>query len=349
MGFFSSSSSSQLNPYAPAKGHMDNALGALGGQQWNPYSGSYAAAMNPQYQQALQGALNFAGPQGAGAQYANQMTGIGNDLYNTGMTNYTNLLSAQMNRGAPQFRMDQGTFQQTMDNLMPGMDAAASFAGRMNSRALDSQLGQLMGAAGASGQFGSKLSSKLAGNAAAASALSQEALGKTLGNMYMNAANTANANAMSAGNQNLAATQRNTAGLMQGYGNLMNTGINALGSGYNAGVRNAGLGMTAGGAMQDYDKYKAAMDQKQWYDNTFGQQQFNMNKLQGIGNIASTFGKQTTTSSPSGLGKLGSMAGLAGSVFGGFGGMGGLSSLFGGNSFNPMGDIQSDPTTQWWM
>lgn len=309
MGFFDSSSTttSQLEAYGPAKGYMDAAIGNLGGQQYYNYGGPWYASMNPM----MSGAI------GAGYDMGQGMMGTFSPYMAQGMGGYADQLSAMQNVGPSQFRFDQGLANQLMDSYMPGLESAAALQGKLSSRALDSQLGQLMGAAGTSGQFGSKMASKLAGNAAAASALSQEALQGNIQNMYMNARNAANQAGMTAGGANMNALNANRANLLSGYGNLANMGMQGA---------MAGLGamQDAGAAQFGYDKYKTQAGLDQYNANLFGQQQFYANQLNPLANVGATFGKNTVTNTQnpslaSGLGQLGSF-GM--NMMGGFGMMG---------------------------
>ena len=132
--------------------------------------------------------------------------------------------------------------------------------------------------------------------------------------------------------------------------------------GYNAGRNNLGMQLKGGQIQQGYDQSVVQGELDRYNNNMFGQQKFNLNALQGLGQIGSQFSTQTTTQNPSMMSNLGQVAGLAGSVFGGFGGTGGLSSLFGGGASgavpgmgtaaNAMSGMQTagayDPNA-WWM
>ena len=331
MGFFDSSSTttSQTEAYGPAKGYMDAAIGNLGGQQYYNYGGPWYASMNPM----MSGAI------GAGYDMGQGMMGTFSPYMAQGMGGYADQLSAMQNLGPSQFRFDQGLANQLMDSYMPGLQSSAALQGKLSSRALDSQLGQLMGAAGTSGQFGSSLSSKLSQGAASASALSQEALQGNIQNMYMNARNAANQAGMTAGGRNMDALNANRANLLSGYGNMANMGMRGA---------MAGLGamQDAGRTQFGYDQYKTQAGLDQYNANLFGQQQFYANQLNPLANVGQMFGKNTstTTQSPSMMQNLGSIAGLAGSIYGGFGGMGGgLGSLFGTGDMGGGANIYNNP------
>jgi hypothetical protein len=327
MGFFSSSSTTKTNPYAPAKGHIDNALGAVGGQQFQGYYDPMVAGMNPYLQNSLMGMSEFGGAQGMGGQYANQMMGMGMDALGQGMSGYTGQLNALQNRGPNQFRFDQGTYQQMMDNAMPGLRSAVDAQGKISSMGLQSNLGQLTSAAGATGgSLGSNPLSKLGQGGAALQA--QTALNNQnfAAGLYNNANSAATQAGMTAGGANMNALNRNDMNVLGGFGKLAGMGQGMAGAGYGAGMNNLGMGLKAGQIQQGYDQSLLDSEFNRYKNNMYGQQSFNLNALQGLGQIGSQFSTQTTTQNPSMMSNLGQVAGLAGSIFGMGGGMG----MFGG-------------------
>lgn len=362
MGFFSSSTTTKNNPYAGAKPYIDSSLQNVGNQQFQGYYDPMVAGMNPYLQNSLMGMSEFGGAQGMGGQYASNMMGMGMDALGTGLGGYQGQLNALQNRGPNQFRFDQGTYQQMMDNAMPGLKGMVEAGGRMSSMGLQSNLGQLTSAAGASGSLGSNPLSKLGQGGAALTA--QNALNQQqfAAGLYNNANAAATQAGMTAGGANMNALNRNDMNVLGGYGKLAGMGQGLAGAGYGAGLRNLGLGLQAGQIQQGYDQSKLDAEFNRYKNNMFGQQQFNLNALQGLTSTGSTFGSTTTTSNPSGIGKLGQVAGLAGSVFGMAGGAGGLGSLFGlggGGGIPAMGTAANaasgaatagayDPNA-WWM
>lgn len=314
MGFFSGSTTSTTTqtPYGPAAGHMNAALNNLGNQQWQQYGGPWYASQNPYMQGA--GMMGY----GMGMDFMNQ----GKNAFGAGMSGYQDQLSQMQNLGPQRFQYDQNTANQVMNQMSGGLTSQANLAGLLSSRNLDSQLGQLMGAAGTTGQFGSKLSSKLAGGAASANALSREALQGQIQNMYTNAAGAAANAGMNAGGQNLRSALGNQQALLGGYGNMANMG-------YKAGMGGLGAMRQAGMDQFGYDKYKTEAGLNEYKNNLFGQQQFYTNQFTPAFNAANAFktSTQTQTSNPSGISKLGQLAGLAGSIYGGFSGMGGMGGM----------------------
>lgn len=317
MGFFSGSTTNTTTqtPYGPAAGHMNAALGNLGNQQWQQYGGPWYADQN-QYMQGA-GMLGY----GMGTDFMNQ----GKNAFGSGLSGYQDQLSQMANLGPQRFQYDQNAANAVMNQMSGGLTSQANLAGLLSSRNLDSQLGQLMGAAGTTGQFGTQLSSKLAGNAAQANALSREALQGQIQNLYTNAAGAAANAGMGAGSQNMQAAIGNRQALLGGYGNLANMG-------YKAGMGGLGAMRQAGMDQFAYDQYKTQAGLDEYNNNLFGQQQFYTNQFTPAFNAANAFKttNQTTTENMSGIGKLGAIAGLAGSVMGGFSGLGGLGGIMGG-------------------
>lgn len=328
MGFldslFGGSGSTQTTStegYKPAMGVVDPALGFLGSQPYmQAYGGPYAAQLNPMLQQYFNSAYGTGMGMLPGAQ----------DMRTQGMEGYTDYLGKMLNTGPRQFQYDQGLFDQTMQNIMPGLQSSAALQGKLSSRALDSNLGQLMGAAGTSGQFGTNLSSKLSQGAASATALSQEALQRNLQNLYMGGANMANRNAYGAGMANLGAAQGFDRSMLSGYGNMTNMGASAMKDAL-------GFMGAAGQGQQRYDQFATDMARKQFMD----RQSIPLQDAMARANLASGIGQAfgTTTSQLrndySLFDQIGGLAGLGqslmglGSGIGGFFGGGGSAGGFG--------------------
>lgn len=291
----SGSQSTTWSPYGPAAGPLNDTLGALGGMPYmQAYGGPYTASLNPM----LSGAWN--------AQYGfgQNAMGLGSQYMGQGMQGMSDTLSQMQNVGPAQFRPDQATYDWTMNNLMPGLTSQAALQGNISSRALDSKLYNLMGESGASGQFGSTAASKLLGNSAQANALSREALIGGIGNLYMNAANQANANAMNAGSYNMNALNQNRNNLLQGYRNMGQMG-------FDFGRIGGGIMGAAGQGLQDYNQFYTDNLRQQFMDQQSIPIQDMMNRINTYGSL----GGQSTASTDNSLwGNIG--AGLQGGVQG---------------------------------
>lgn len=335
MGFLSgltkTTKSTQLKPWAPAAGPMQDYMNQLQGMPtMQAFGGNYAADMNPMYS----GALN------TGYNWGQGMMGQGQDLFNQNLGNYNAMLETQRVAGPRQFQYDQGLFDQTMGNYMPGLEGMVNAQGRMSSMGLQSNLGQLISQAGNIGGLSSNPMSKLGQGSAALQA--QNTLNNQMfaGNLYNQAAGMANANAMNAGSQNLASGQAFDRNMLGNYGSMMNMGLGMQGTGLDA--------MNyAGSNMQKYDQFARDMQRQQFMDQQTIPMQDIQNRLGTFSGLASTFGRTKQTSQGSSLDGLmkgiGAIGSIAGSIYGmggagmtGYGSM--MNSLFGnpnaGNQFS---------------
>lgn len=317
MGLFSGSGSTTTTStegYKPAMGVVDRSLGFLGDQPYmQAFDQPYAAGLNDMLMQYFNSAYGTGMGMLPGAQ----------DMRTQGMQGYTDYLGKMLNTGPRQFQYDQGLFDQTMQNIMPGLQSSAALQGKLSSRALDSNLGQLMGAAGTTGQFGTNLSSKLSQGAASATALSQENLQRNLQNLYLGGANMANRNAYGAGMANLGAAQGFDRNMLTGYGNMTNMGASAMKDAL-------GFMQSAGQGQQRYDQFATDMARKQFMDRQSIPLQDAAARAQLGSQIGQAFGTTTQRqrNDYSLFDKIGGIASLGQSLFGmasgipGFGGGG---------------------------
>ena len=350
MGFFDSSttSTSTNDAYGRAKGPMDQALDFMGSQPYaQAYGGNYNAAINPM----LQNNLNQMGT--TGNSLYNQAFQPGMDMMGRGMGGYESQLQALQNRGPNQFNFDQGTYNQMMDNSMPGLRSAVDAQGKMSSMALQSNLGQLTSAAGGAGSLGGNPLSKLGQGGAALQA--QTALNNQnfAAGLYNNANQQATNAGMQAGGANMNALNRNDSQVLGGYGNMANMGKGLAGMG----LKGLGMGLQAGQIQQGLDQFGVDSARQQFMDTQSIPMQDAMSRAKLSGDLGNLFGTKTTTTTqnPSMMSNLGQVAGLAASVYGGMGGMGGISGMFGGGGAGPQfgmgaGSVgHSNPMDGWWM
>lgn len=316
MGFFDSSTTtkSSTEAYGPAKGVMDSGLGFMGSQPYmQAYGDPYAANINPM----LQGAMGTMYNTGMGMH--NSLMGTGQDMMGRGQGGYEAQLGALQNRGPNQFRFDQGTYQQMMDNAMPGLKSAVDAQGKLSSMALQSNLGQLVsGSAGAG--FGSNPLSKLGQGGAAMQA--QTALNNQnfAAGLYNQANSAASAAGMQAGGANMNALNRNDMNVLGGYGNLANMGRSNMG----LGLQGLNMGLQAGQMQQGLDQFGVDMARQQFMDKQTIPMADAMNRATLAGNLGQAFGTTTskTTSSPSMMSNLGQLGSFGMNMMGGFGSMG---------------------------
>lgn len=302
---------------------MDAALGFMGSQPYmQAYGDPYAAAINPM----LSGSLNQM--YGAGQNMYGQMFQPGLDTMGRGMGGYEGQLSALQNRGPNQFRFDQGTYQQMMDNAMPGLKSAVDAQGKLSSMALQSNLGQLVSGSSGAG-FGSNPLSKLGQGSAALQA--QTALNNQnfAAGLYNNANAAATSAGMQAGGANMNALNRNDMNVLGGYGNLANMGRGMAGMG----LQGLNMGLKAGQLQQNLDQFGVDSARQQFMDRQMIPMQDAMARAQMSGNLGQMFGKTTqrTSSSPSMMSSLGQLGSFGMNMMGGFGmmGMGPMAGYFG--------------------
>lgn len=336
-GLTKTTQTGQLKPWGPAAGHMTNYMGQLAGMPtMQAFGGNYAADMNPMYAQALQAGNNW------GNTLMSQGRGLydqGMGMFNKGMGDYQAMLETQRVAGPRQFQYDQGLFDQTLNNFMPGLEAMVGAQGRMSSMGLQSNLGQLVSQAGQSGSLGGNPMSKLGQGSAALQA--QNTLNNQMfaGNLYNQAAGMGNANAMSSGAANLQSGQMYDSNMLGGYANIANMG-RGLGQ---MGLGMQGTGMDAmnfaGSNMQKYDQFARDMQRQQFMDRQTIPMQDIQNRLGVFSNLSAQFGKNKQTQSGSPLDGLmkgvGAIGGIAGSVYS----MPGMGGLFGGGA--PSGGFAS--------
>ena len=208
-------------------------------QQQQYYPDSTVAPQNPMYSGALNNLYN--NPTGAGYQAGFATPGM--DAM-TALSNGINNPNASFNYG-------QGTFDQSMANLMPAMQGTYDAATRDNNRQLNwSTLPGIDMGQSFSGQQGS---TKGGQQSALAQSMTGDRNADIGASIYQNAVNQSHQAGMSAGTQNLNAHQ-----------NMLGLGANALNNA--AGLNQTGLQnqYMAGSAQQQYDQSVLSDDVARW-------------------------------------------------------------------------------------
>lgn len=218
------------------------------------YQGDWTAGMNPMMMQSLSDQFGWGQEGGMGNTMMNDMYGAGQDVMGIGV-NQANRMAAQ---GPNQFQYDQGTYDQAFGNLSGGMQNQFDLGARNISRGFDWDMlpGLNMNNALAGGQG----STKFGQAGALGQAMSDQNVMQFGTNMWQNAANQANQNAMSGGAQNLASANAFD-GRMLG---LIGQGGNMLNSAYNMGTQNLGQADAAGRYQQNYDQFAADNERRKW-------------------------------------------------------------------------------------
>ena len=183
---------------------------------------------------------------------------MGNRALNAGFGEGIGYLQNLKQQGPNQFNYDQGTFDTTMGNLMPGLQGSYDAAMRDPIRQFNEQTipGINMGASGAGQAFGTRGANQ---TAIAARGL-QDRAADTASQLWANAATQGNAGAMAGGQMNLGSANKMVDTLTQGFQNYANMGLNANNQGYNMMSQNLGNKIDAGNMVQGINQRKVDED-----------------------------------------------------------------------------------------
>jgi hypothetical protein len=315
MGIFSSKqkTKSTNDPSAMVQPFLQNSVSNYGNLNTpQSYQGDWQADMNPM----LSGAY--------GNMYDNQ---YGQNALDQGAQAGQMGMDAMgsLNEG---FQYDQGVYDQTMDNLMPGIQGSYDAATRDGNNNLNwNTLPGLNMGLSTSGQQGS---SKGGQQTALAQGMAMNRNADIGASMYQNAMGSANANAMNAGGQNLNA-----------FGQVAGMGLNQMNQGFGQNQDMLNNQLIAGQGQQAYDQMGNDMDRQQWNEDEMNPWEFEAQRLGNLTNTGNTFGTQrSTNSSNPGIGNIALQAGMAYATGGGSllaGGGNPFSSGGGGNPFSAAG------------
>lgn len=219
------------------------------------YGGQLIADQNPWLQNALGGMAGWQDGIGQQLMGVNALGGIG--AAQEGMRGGLDYLSELRSMESP-FQYNQGVFDQTMGNLMPGLQGQFDAATRDINRDLNwSTLPGIDMAGVGAGHMGS---TKVGQMGALATGMAQDRAGDIGSALYTNAANQAHGAAMDAGRMNL-----DFAGSMvDDYGSFSELGNRYMGSAYDMGVGNLGMGFDAGNYQQNYDQSRIGAEMDKW-------------------------------------------------------------------------------------
>jgi hypothetical protein len=338
MGFFdglfeSETESQSWNrrlPYEPTDqwlNQMIHRVGNIPPQRY--YEGNLTAQLSPQYKQAIQRGFDW--QRGRGGHLTRQMQRggqMGVNAIGQGMQ----LQNALRKRGPNQFNYDQGTYDQVMGNLMPGLQGQFDAAMRDPNRQFAEQTipGINMATSAAGQGFGSTRGFNQ--GAIAARGLNDRAADVASG-LWTNAANQANQAAFGAGSQNLGTANQFDQNLMANYGRFGQLGRDMLRGAWDMGTGNIGLANKSGEFLRNYNQQRIDRDAARVNFNRSQNQQNPFTKLQTLANVGNMYGRSfgTTegTSTPSPMAQFGSTVGMLGSV----------GSMFAGNPAFTMGTM----------
>lgn len=264
------------------KNDYKNLMGGIGGLQAPEYfQGNTVAGLNDYQNQGLQGLAGYGQGQGGMINAGQFMSGMGGvNAFGGGM----NFLNNYANQGANQYQFDQGAFDQTMGNLMPGMQA------NFDQGALDIQKGfdrgfmpQLDMSAINSGQQGGTAHGKL-------SALGQSEADSNKYNFGLDLLTNAQNQAMNVGHSsgmaNLQTANQFGTDMMRGYGNMAQMGLGQLQSAYGTGEQNLQNMMGVGEYYRGFDQQNIDADRERWdYNQNLGMNHLNNQLSMMMGNM----------------------------------------------------------------
>lgn len=215
------------------------------------YQGQLVAGQNPWMQQALGGMAGYGQEGGMGYDAANAMM-QGGQMGLGAMGQGMDYLGQMQNRGPNQFQYDQGTYDQSFNNLTGGLQNQFDLGALQMQQNFD--WNQLPGLNMANALGGGQGSTKFGQSGALGQAMTNQNIANFGSGLWQNAANQANTGAMNAGSQNLASANALDQNLMNQYGQYAQLGSNMMGQGYDMGTNNLGLGLQAGQIQQGYDQ-----------------------------------------------------------------------------------------------
>jgi hypothetical protein len=235
--------------YRPKVTQNLNQISKLQPQQY--YPGQTYAGMNPQMWNSVENMYNWGQPGGMGEGIARTNTTAG-WLNTAGGLQGLDYLNQLKTNGPQTYKYDQGTFNQVMGNLTPGLQGAFDASMRDPIRQYSEQIipGINQGAAASGQAFGTRPQNQ---SAIAARGLADRSA-DTASALWTNAANEANRAGYGAGTQNLAAGINTQQDIIGGYNNYGQLGAQQLNQGYNMGTGNLGQAYTAGQVRQGYDQ-----------------------------------------------------------------------------------------------
>ena len=230
-------------------GDFENAMKGLRWDILGQSPDDWIADLTPQQRAAIQQATNWGRDEGQ-TIFDRQMRQGGLGLGGLGsMGDYANYLRAT---GGPQFQYNQGVFDQTMQNLMPGVAGTYQDLTRDLFRNLNEQaIPGLNQQASATGNMASSRAGLTEG------VLTRGALdraGDIQSQLMQNALNQAQGAAMGAGGQNLRAALGTQGDIFGGYGSMAQYGLPGMGDAYRTGLGNINLLQGAGDFMQRYNQ-----------------------------------------------------------------------------------------------
>ena len=301
-----------------ADGMNQDVKGILGGfDQLGPmeyYPGQTWTPFNPMLKSGITGLNNQSSPGGSLYGTAQNTKKMGNRALKAGFGEGIGYLQKLKEQGPNTFQYDQGTFDTTMGNLMPGLQGSYDAAMRDPIRQFNEQTipGINMGASGAGQAFGTRGANQ---TAIAARGL-QDRGADTASQLWANAANQANAGAMAGGQMNLGSANEMVNTLTNGFQNYAGLGLNANNQGFNMQNQNTANRIDAGNMIQGHNEQKTAEDVARYNFNMMAPYEQYQNQLSNYNSVK--LGGTPGTSGPSTLANILNGAQAGAGLYGAF-------------------------------
>ena len=225
------------------------------------YPGRTFAHMDPAQTRGYLSMVNYGQPGGFG--YLTRQNQLGQGM--AGLTNLaggTGFVGDLASMGGPQFGYDQGTFDTTLQNLMPGLQGSYDEATRDIFRNLTE--GTLPGLDMAAAMSGNTASTRAGVAEGIATRGAQDRAADIGSQLTQNALNQAQRAAMLGGQQNLGADLRTQGNILQGFQSLANVGLPGLSNALTTDINNLQMQIAGGGAFQDMAQKRINEDIARW-------------------------------------------------------------------------------------
>ena len=225
------------------------------------YQGQQVANQNPWQRNSLENMYNYGAPGGQGSQIANAQAfggGVGMDAMGQGY----DYLGGMNARGPNEFQYDQGTYDQAFGNLSGGMQNQFDLGARNIQQGFDWNMLPGLNMQNALG--GGQGSTKFGQQGALGQAMANQNIQQFGSDLWSNAANQANQNAMTGGSQNLASANNFDNSMMQNYGNYAQLGAGLLQNSTGTSADNFRMQNLAGNQQMNIAQQRIDANKRKW-------------------------------------------------------------------------------------
>lgn len=273
-----------IDEYLPkvVRGDWKNRIQDIFGMQSPQYfPGQTVAGINPGLDYALNSMYQYGNPNQFGGQQMGNAATAGN-IGTNALASSNQFTNWQRRAGPNQFGYGQDVFNQTMGNLMPGLQGAYNAATRDINRGLN--WNQLPGINMSNVAAGGMGNTKALQGSALAQGMAQDRAADIGSQLWMNAANQAQNAAMSSGMANLGSANQWRGDIMRGYQGTAGTGLPLLNQAFNMGQIGNQNRLQSGVFRQNQQQRNLDAEQARWnYNQNLPMNWYNqqMGALQG--------------------------------------------------------------------